>query len=157
MLKTPARRSSRARAVEAQRSLAASLLLALAFLAGCVMQSGDDAGNAAVYDAWANQRSHVEVTASGSVAKVLGTRRGPSGVHTGFLLHLRGAAGRGLTVRVEDNVDLTGPIPVHAGDDAEVRGEYIYDPRGGLIHYTHRDPRGNRPGGYVKLANRMYN
>jgi hypothetical protein len=73
------------------------------------------------------------------------------------LLHLRGAAGRGLTVRVEDNVDLTGPIPVQAGDDAEVRGEYIYDPRGGLIHYTHRDPRGNRPGGYVKLANRMYN
>ena len=134
------------------------LALLLAGLAGCVPSgtTGGDAGNAAVYAAWAQQRSGIEVTASGSVAKVLGTRRGPSGYHTGFLLHLRGAEGRGLTVRVEDNVDLTGPLPVRAGDDAEVRGEYIYDPRGGLIHYTHRDPRGRHAGGYVRLNNRMY-
>lgn len=134
------------------------LALLLAGLAGCAPSgtAGGDAGNAAVYAAWAQQRSGIEVTASGSVAKVLGTRRGPSGYHTGFLLHLRGAEGRGLTVRVEDNVDLTGPLPVRAGDDAEVRGEYIYDPRGGLIHYTHRDPRGRHAGGYVRLNNRMY-
>jgi hypothetical protein len=69
---------------------------------------------------------------------------------------LRGAEGRGLTVRVEDNVDLTGQIPIRAGDDVEVRGEYIYDPRGGLIHYTHRDPRGRHAGGYVRIGNRMY-
>jgi len=130
----------------------------LAVVAGCAPsgQAGSDAGNAAVYQSWAQQRSKVEVTASGSVAKVLGTRRGPSGVHTGFLLHLRGAEGRGLTVRVEDNVDLTGQIPIRAGDDVEVRGEYIYDPRGGLIHYTHRDPRGRHAGGYVRIGNRMY-
>ena len=137
-----------------------ALLLALLLLgpAACAPEgtSGGAAGNAAVYAAWAQQRSGVEVTASGSVAKVLGTRRGPSGYHTGFLLHLRGAEGRGLTVRVEDNVDLTGPLPIRAGDDAEVRGEYIYDPRGGLIHYTHRDPRGRHAGGYVRLNNRMY-
>ncbi len=139
------------------RSMRLWLFAFLGVLAACAAPSDSDAGNAAVYQAWAQQRSHLEVTASGSVAKVLGTRRGPSGVHTGFLLHLRGAEGRGLTVRVEDNVDLTGPIPVQAGDDVEVRGEYIYDPRGGLIHYTHRDPRGNKPGGYVKLANRFYN
>jgi hypothetical protein len=127
----------------------------VAALAACA-PSGSDAGNGAVYQSWAQQRSNVEVTATGSVAKVLGTRRGPSGVHTGFLLHLRGAEGRGLTVRVEDNVDLTGPIPIRAGDDVEVRGESIYDPRGGLIHYTHRDPRGRRAGGYVRIGNRMY-
>ncbi len=90
------------------------------------------------------------------VARLLGTRRGPSGVHEGFLLHLRGAAGRGLTVRVEDNVDLTGPIPLAAGDDVEVRGEYIFDSRGGLIHETHLDPRGRRPGGYVRAGGKIY-
>ena len=31
---------------------------------------------------------------------------------------------------------------MRAGDDVQVRGEYIYDPRGGIIHYTHHDPRG---------------
>ncbi len=138
------------------RRRAAALFALVAALAGCAPPGAGGTGNAEVYQSWAQQRSNVEVTASGSVAKVLGTRRGPSGVHTGFLLHLRGADGRGLTVRVEDNVDLTGPIPIRAGDDVEVRGEYIYDPRGGLIHYTHRDPRGRHAGGYVRVGNRMY-
>ena len=81
---------------------------------------------------------------------------GPSGGHEGFLLHLRGAAGRGLTVRVEDNVDLTGYIPLAAGDDVTVRGEYVFDPRGGLVHYTHRDPRGHHAAGYVRARDRLY-
>ncbi len=96
------------------RAHPSTLGLALA-LAACATSSGPDEANGAVYDAWANGRSHVEVTAAGSVAQILGTRRGPSGVHEGFLLHLRGSAGRGLTVRVEDNVDLTGPIPLTEG------------------------------------------
>jgi hypothetical protein len=138
------------------RASAAALVLAFALGACAGQPAGGDDANALVYQAWAQQSSHLEVTASGSVAKVLGTRTGPSGPHEGFLLHLRGAGGRGLTVRVEDNVDLTGPIPLAPGDDVEVRGEYIYDPRGGLIHYTHRDPRGRHPDGYVRVAGRYY-
>ena len=136
------------------RLLRAALATVLS-LGACAPPS-PHAANADVYAAWAAQRSGVEVTASGSVARVLGMRRGPSGVHEGFLLHLRGSAGRGLTVRVEDNTDLTGPIPLAAGDDVEVRGEYIYDPRGGLIHYTHRDPRGRHAAGYVAVNGRTY-
>ena len=135
------------------------LAFTLAFLGialgGCSSTHSDD-GNAAVYDAWANQRSRLEVTASGSVVRVLGTREGPSGRHEGFLVHLRGAGGRGLTVRVEDNVDITGPIPLEDGQSVEVRGEYIFDPRGGLIHYTHHDPGGRHPSGYVEVEGRLY-
>jgi hypothetical protein len=126
-------------------------------LAACAGGGGSaDASNAAVFDAWRAARSRVEVTASGSVARVLGQREGPSGMHEGFLLHLRGGAGRGLTVRVEDNTDITGPIPLRAGDDVVVRGEYIYDSRGGIIHYTHRDPRARHPAGYVRVNGRIY-
>jgi len=132
------------------------MLLGMLLLGGCSGGAGDSGSNAAVYDAWRAGRSHIEVTASGSVARILGERPGPSGVHEGFLLHLRGSEGRGLTVRVEDNVDLTGPIPMRTGDDVTVRGEYIYDPRGGLIHYTHRDPRNRHPGGFVRVNGRLY-
>jgi hypothetical protein len=135
---------------------AAALAVPALLLASCAGGANDAAGNAAVYDAWRAERSHVEVTANGSVAKVLGLREGPSGLHEGFLLHLRGADGHGLTVRVEDNVDITGRIPLHAGDDVEVRGEYIYGPRGGLIHYTHHDPRARHPSGYVRVGGRLY-
>ncbi|HTV74365.1 MAG TPA: DUF3465 domain-containing protein [Candidatus Acidoferrales bacterium] len=117
--------------------------------------SGSDP-NGAVYAAWLARRSHVEVTASGSVARVLGLHEGPSGEHEGFILHLRGSAGHGLTVLVEDNVDITGPIPLAPGDDVELRGEYIYNDLGGLIHYTHLDPAGHHPGGYIKVAGKTY-
>jgi hypothetical protein len=134
----------------------ASAWVLLAALCGCASGGSSDDPNAAVYDAWRAQRSHLEVVAAGSVARVLGSRHGPSGEHEGFLLHLRGAGGHGLTVRVEDNEDITGPIPLQAGDDVELRGEYIYDSRGGIIHYTHHDPRFRHPGGYVKVGGKVY-
>ena len=139
----------------AERLRAASLLGLAAFASACAA-SGDDAGNGAVYDAWRAQRSGAEVTADGSIARILGTRAGPSGEHEGFLLHLRGASGRGLTVRVETNVDLTGPIPLSPGEDVEVRGEYVYDSSGGIIHYTHRDPSGRHAAGYVRTGTALY-
>ncbi len=148
--------AARRRMTEHRLSVTPALALAaLAALAGCA-PAGGDAGNGQVYEAWRDGRSRIEVTATGSVARILGTRVGPSGSHEGFLLHLSGSAGHGLTVRIEDNVDLTGPIPLRQGEPVEVRGEYIYDERGGLIHYTHLDPRGRHDAGYVRALGRVY-
>jgi Protein of unknown function (DUF3465) len=122
----------------------------------CTRVSDGNNPNAAVYNAWRDQRSRIEVTATGNVARLLGTREGPAGTHEGFLLHLRGAGGHGLTVRVEDNITITGPVPLQAGDDVEVRGEYVYGSRGGVIHYTHHDPRGRHIPGYIRVHGRLY-
>ena len=139
------------------------LVLTIALALSACAQSATSTGttgvtsdNGAVYDAWRAGRSHIEVIANGSVARMLGTHRGRSGNHEGFLLHLSGSAGRGLTVRVEDNVDLTGPIPLSEGQDVVVRGEYIFDERGGIVHYTHRDPRGRHISGYVLVDGKFY-
>ncbi|MBD5654093.1 MAG: DUF3465 domain-containing protein [Candidatus Eremiobacteraeota bacterium] len=137
-----------------RRNAALGLVLALAACAPAATSA--DAGNGAIYDAWRAGRSHVEVTASGTIARVLGTRPGRISAHEGFLLHLRGAAGRGLTVRVEDNVDFTGAIPLQPGADVVARGEYVYDSRGGIVHYTHRDPRGRHAAGYVETGGKLY-
>jgi hypothetical protein len=142
------------------RGLAA--VLALAAAAGCAAATGGggssapSSANAEIYSAWQQHRSPLEVTARGKVVKVLGIRSGPSGRHEGFLVHLTGNEAHDITIRVEDNVDLTGPIPLHSGDDVEIRGEYIFDPRGGIVHYTHRDPRGRHPSGYVRVNGRVY-
>jgi hypothetical protein len=139
------------------RAAKACLLLGACLIGlGCSHAASGADPNGAVYEAWRAQQSHVEVDASGSVARVFGVRQGPSGAHEGFLLHLRGSAGRGLTVKVEDNVDITGPIPIAPGDDVELRGEYIYNDLGGLIHYTHHDPSGRHPGGYIKVGGKTY-
>jgi hypothetical protein len=142
--------------MRAELRLAAAGRALVAGIACAGPGGGNDAGNGAVYDAWRAGRSNVEVTVQGSIASMLGTAAGPSGEHEGFLLHLRGASGHGLTVRVEDNVDLTGPVPLSAGEDVEVRGEYVYDPSGGVIHYTHRDPSGRHAAGFIRAGDALY-
>ncbi|MBV8637898.1 MAG: DUF3465 domain-containing protein [Candidatus Eremiobacteraeota bacterium] len=119
-----------------------------ALLTACSGGANDPPNNGRICAAYATQGSHGEVVASGVVRHVLGTRRGPSGEHEGFLLQLDGDCD--LLLRVETNVDLTGPVPLHDGERVIVKGEYEFDPMGGVVHWTHRDPRGHHPDGYVK-------
>ena len=65
-------------------------------------------------------------------------------------------SGCDVVVRVEANTDLTGEFPIARGDRVVVKGEYEYYPRGGVVHWTHRDPRGRHEGGYVQLDGRTY-
>jgi hypothetical protein len=110
--------------------------------------------NPAVCSAYADQRSHVEVVADGAVTRLLGVQPGRVSPHEGFLLHL--ASGCSLVVRVETNTDFTGPIPLALGEHVLVKGEYEYYPLGGVIHWTHRDPRGRHEGGYVAAKGTVY-
>jgi hypothetical protein len=133
------------------RSVAA---LAIAALAAC--SPGAASGpvdNAVVCNAYAQHLSRVEVDAEGAVTRVLGTRPGRQSPHTGFLVKIEPC---GATVRVEANTNFTGVVPVRAGDDVVMRGEYEYYAQGGVIHWTHRDPRGRHPGGYVKVGGTTY-
>jgi hypothetical protein len=110
--------------------------------------------NQAVCAAYSAQSPKREVIAAGTVTRILGSRRGPSGTHEGFLLKLRG--GCDLTVRVETNTDLTGPVPISNDEMVVVKGEYVYYSLGGVLHWTHHDPRGHHEGGYVYADGKMY-
>lgn len=112
------------------------------------------AANSAVYAAFESGTSRVEVSATGIVTRTMGMRTGRSGTHEGFLMQADGK--RGLVLRVEDNVDITGPIPLRNGQHVIVRGEYEYYPRGGVIHWTHHDPAGRHENGYVEVAGKRY-
>jgi hypothetical protein len=66
------------------------------------------------------------------------------------------ASGCNLIVRIEANTDFTGAFPLARGDRLNVKGEYEYYPLGGVIHWTHRDPRGRHEGGYIGVGGRVY-
>lgn len=134
------------------RLLKRALGVALGFaLAGCGAERPNDAAVCLDYQAG---RSRVEVVADGTVTSVLGTRPGRVSPHEGFLVHLN--SGCDLTVRVESNVDFTGPIPLRRGDRITVKGEYAFYQLGGVIHWTHRATHGYHPSGYVRVAGREY-
>ncbi len=108
----------------------------------------------AVCDAYSAGRSHVEVVADGTVTRILGVAQGRVSPHEGFLFRL--ASGCSVIVRVEANTDFTGSIPMAPGDRVTVKGEYEYYPLGGVIHWTHRDPRGRHEGGYIETGGKLY-
>jgi hypothetical protein len=131
--------------------IAAAAIVALV-AAGCATtQSPNDA---AICSAYSAGRSHVEVVADGSITRVLGVAPGRVSPHEGFLMRL--ASGCNLAVRVEANTDFTGSIPLAEGQRVVVKGEYEYYPRGGVVHWTHRDPRGRHEGGYVEAGGKLY-
>lgn len=134
------------------RNFVLCLIAATALVpAACASQAPDDS---VVCSAYSAGRSHVEVIADGTVTRVLGTQQGRISPHEGFLLRL--ASDCDVIVRVEANTDFTGPIPIVAGGRVTVKGEYEYYPLGGVIHWTHRDPRGRHEGGYIEARGQVY-
>ncbi len=99
-----------------------------------------------VADAYRDHASHVTVTGSGTVVKLL--RDDTEGArHQRFLLDVGG----GLTLLVAHNIDLARRVsPLHKGNRIEFRGEYIWNPKGGILHWTHHDPSGHHPAGWLK-------
>jgi hypothetical protein len=102
----------------------------------------------------ANANGHVEIyLPSATVTRVLGERESRSGLHEGFLI-VPSPAQPARTIKVEDNVDITGPIPLHRGDVVSLLGQLECDDY--VIHWTHHDPRGRHPSGYVKVNGKLY-
>ncbi len=102
--------------------------------------------------AFRNKINEIRVTCSGKVIRKLpddthGSR------HQRFIIKLAS----GQTLLIVHNIDLAKRIArLRIGDKASVRGEYIWNDKGGLIHYTHRDPAGIQPGGWIKHRGIVY-
>jgi hypothetical protein len=98
------------------------------------------------------QRSGVIVEAEGTVDRLFADDlRGSR--HQRFVVRLRS----GYTVLISHNIDLAPRIDdLRAGDRIAFRGEYEWNDRGGVVHWTHHDPDGRRPGGWLLHDGRTY-
>ncbi|MFM6989189.1 MAG: DUF3465 domain-containing protein [Arenimonas sp.] len=110
------------------------------------------AGNAVIADAYSRRLRDVPVEAEGRVVNVLpddvdGSR------HQRFLLD----TGAGHTVLVAHNIDLAPRIDgLRPGDTVGFKGEYVWNAKGGVVHWTHHDPDGRHPGGWLLHQGRRY-
>jgi hypothetical protein len=106
----------------------------------------------AIAAAFENHRSNVQVQGGGEVTRVLpdDTEGSP---HQRFIVRLSS----GQTVLVAHNIDLAARIAgLKAGDQVEFNGEYEWNERGGVVHWTHRDPQGRHVGGWIRHDGRTY-
>lgn len=97
------------------------------------------------------QRSGVMVTAVGEVVHLLPDDNEGSR-HQRFLVEL----GTGDTLLIAHNIDLAERVPLGEGDVVSIRGQYEWNDRGGVLHWTHHDPKGWREGGWIEHEGLRY-
>jgi len=102
--------------------------------------------------AYEHQQSNVQVRGSGRVSTVLADDNDGSR-HQRFIVRL----GSGQTVLIAHNIDLASRVDSLAvGDTVQFYGEYEWNSKGGVVHWTHRDPEHRHVDGWIKHKGRMY-
>jgi hypothetical protein len=96
--------------------------------------------------------SDVQVEDAGVVVKLL-VDDNKGARHQKFLVKIN----RDQTLLFAHNVDLAPRLTdLKVGDAVQFRGEYVYNLKGGIVHWTHLDPQGKHFGGWIKHNGKLY-
>lgn len=141
-----------------RRGLSIVAILFLAFYAWNDRQTKDhigapgSSGDSILEEAFEQRQSDLQVQGSGEIVKLLADDNDGSR-HQRFILRLTS----GRTLLVAHNIDLAPRIAsLKIGDFVEFYGEYEWNQKGGVIHWTHHDPRGRHVSGWLKHNGRTY-
>jgi hypothetical protein len=116
-------------------------------------QNGDAGGDdSPIGRAFKNRTSDVQVEGEGVVTRILeddldGSR------HQRFIVRLAS----GQTLLIAHNIDIAPRVAgLEKGDSVRFYGEYVWNEKGGTVHWTHRDPEGRHVAGWLKHNRRTY-
>ena len=106
----------------------------------------------AIGRAFANRSSGIQVEGEGTVIRTLPDDvNGPR--HQRFIVQLTS----GQTLLITHNIDIAPRIDrLEVGDSVSFNGEYIWNAKGGVIHWTHHDPQGRHVAGWVIHNGKTY-
>ena len=102
--------------------------------------------------AFASRTSNIQVDGEGTVTRVLpDDLNAPR--HQRFIVQLASRQ----TLLMTHNIDIAPRIDgLKVGDSIRFSGEYLWNEKGGVIHWTHHDPQGRHVAGWVKHDGKTY-
>jgi hypothetical protein len=143
------------------KNLLLTLIIIIAAYAGYVQHysllSDASAAGAAQTDsilsqAFNSHASNIQVQGEGIVAKILSDDVDGSR-HQRFIVRL----GSGQTILIAHNIDLAPRLSsLREGDAVEFNGQYEWNSKGGVVHWTHRDPVNRHPSGWLKHNGQIF-
>jgi len=110
-----------------------------------------EVSNAEIEQAFKAKKSDVQVSGHGVVIKLLKDDNKGSR-HQKFLVQINAQQ----TLLFAHNIDLAPRVPVQTGDEISFYGEYVYNPKGGVMHWTHHAPQGDHEAGWVMHNGNKY-
>ena len=98
------------------------------------------------------RQSDIQLEVTGEVIKLLADDNDGSR-HQRFIIELPS----GLTLLVAHNIDLAPRIDnLEVGDEVDLYGEYVWNDKGGIMHWTHHDPANSHPHGWIRHDGNLY-
>lgn len=102
--------------------------------------------------AFNNRQSDVQVQGQGRVVRILPDDNDGSR-HQRFILELD----TGQALLIAHNIDLAPRLnELNKGDTVSFFGEYEWNSKGGVIHWTHHDPNHRHVDGWLKHRGKIY-
>jgi hypothetical protein len=117
--------------------------------------NNDSCQNATIVAAFQAQQSDRQVQGCGTIITALADDNEGSR-HQKILIELDGVSPK-QTLLLVHNIDLAPRVAeVKRGTAVSFYGEYVYNNRGGLVHWTHHDPAARHQGGWIDSAGIRY-
>jgi len=108
--------------------------------------------NAIIANAFSNHHSDLQVSGQGVVTRLLPDDNSGSR-HQKFIV----ALSPDQTLLIAHNIDIAPRIDsLRKGDIVQFYGEYEWNERGGVLHWTHRDPNGSHVAGWLEHQGQRY-
>ncbi|WP_284204551.1 DUF3465 domain-containing protein [Psychromonas marina] len=127
-------------------------IVILLFTITCVIPLQAFANDALLKQSYASKTSDVQIRGSGNVIHILPDDNKGSR-HQKFIIRL----GNGQTLLVAHNIDLAPRVNnLKKGDRVEFYGEYEWNSKGGVMHWTHKDPAARHIDGWLKHKGKTY-
>ncbi len=76
--------------------------------------------------------------------------------HQRFILAIDHTPSPTDSILIAHNIDLAPRVPIETGDTVTVYGQYEWNDRGGVVHWTHHDPGGRHADGWIEHDDQRY-